>query len=540
VRKISFLLALVLTLVVAGVAAAANAPITITELNTDSDATFLTHFSNFNNGDDVVISGAPGDALTKANFDRIRGVMSILLDASAGETYDVDFAGLLNTNAVLPAEAFKGDQFLGDVVAWGPIKEIGANAFTGAKKFHTLTIAGTALKKIAANAFQDSFVTTVVAFGPVEEIGDDAFNGSTRLSAVTNWGSVKKLGARAFKQTDFASGITLSAGTWTIGEDAFADSKLGAVTLTGVVFLDDKLPNGIFRNTKLTSVTLPVTLKVIGANAFAKTTTALTVNFSALTTLKTIEDGAFQGSGLVAAGFTVVPSLETIGKDAFNGCSAVTLVATSLNPAGVSLKTIGDRAFRGIATSGVALQLPATITEVGEEAFLGSGLTSLVVNKPASSPVPTTAKEFLDSLPKMGKDALRGTNITPGPTDITFSYVAPSATTRTLANLVSSFFDDNTADANTKALVNYMYNVGFSSRRVADLTWLTQSVVDEIVKALPTAGEDNDKEEEEEGKTDDDEEGKTGGSGGGGCATGAVLPFAAMLALGLVKRKSGR
>jgi hypothetical protein len=583
VRKISFLLALVLTLAVAGVAAAADVVISVNDLGADSVDTIKVLFGSpgvtfdAGGGDKIVINGS--GTLTKGHFEKIRQAINELgiPDNDPGtiggpwllgtDGYTVDLTGITDDN-VIPAGAFQDDKWIQTVDFGNKITAIEANAFTQARSFVTLNITSTSLKKIAANAFRDSFLTTVTTFGAVEEIGENAFYGSSQLIDISAWGSVKKIGASAFKRAGLSGTIVaMPARNFEIGEEAFANSNLGTLSMAAITLPGDKLPNGIFKEMKSAafSATLPTSIKIIGANAFYKANNAaaatLTVNWAALASLKTIEDGAFQDSGL---GSVLIPnSLETIGKNAFNGSKVAGVTALTFSSlTNSNLKTIGEGAFKktdlsslsatpagllaliGAGTTG--LELPKTVTEIGADAFNGTKLAALQIDRLA--PTPADAEKFLENLPKIGKDALRGNpdlvDVTSAPAGVlmVIEYLDAAGVVEddiTFADAVHNWFNDVAADANTKKIVSYLYNAGFSARRVVDITYLTDNVVDDIVFALPTAGEDKDKEDEEEGKPADDE-GKTGGSGGGGCATGAVLPFAAMLALGLVKRKSGR
>ena len=102
------------------------------------------------------------------------------------------------------------------------------------------------------------------------------------------------------------------------------------------------------KNTKLTLINIPKTVKSIGHRAFSYCTALKTVNF--------VGDG-----------------LESIGQEAFCVCSALTSFAFPQ-----TLKTIGSNAFYDSALAGDVV-IPDKVTVVGSSAFYSTNMTTLSI-----------------------------------------------------------------------------------------------------------------------------------------------------------------
>lgn len=138
-----------------------------------------------------------------------------------------------------------------------------------------------------------------------------------------------------------------------------------------------KIADSVFLGTKLTSplsfITLPDGLTTIGARAFALNQLT-TISLPASVT--DIGEEAFANNSLITVDFSLASNLTTIAIGAFlnNALTSVDLQANS------GLTEITTRAFSSnkIAT----LNLPASITSIGEAAFRNNQLSA--VNLPAS------------------------------------------------------------------------------------------------------------------------------------------------------------
>ena len=130
-------------------------------------------------------------------------------------------------------------------------------------------------------------------------------------------------------------------------------------TYTGEV----SIPSKVSHNNKEYTVT------AVGASAFRNSTvTKVTIP----DTVKSISSGAFDGCKQLTE-VTLGTGVETIGDNAFLNCAALTTINL---PNG--LTTIGGSAFAK-CTALKTLTLPDTVTSIGGGAFNGSGLTAITI-----------------------------------------------------------------------------------------------------------------------------------------------------------------
>lgn len=195
-----------------------------------------------------------------------------------------------------------------------------------------------------------------------------------------------------------------------------------------VVALDDRFASKL--TTKLTSVTLPEGLRVIGDRAFYNCMALTSVNFPA--TLQTIGSQAFTGAGITSAelpeGLTsigdiaffgckmtelTIPSTVTeMGKEVFGSCPVLSSITFAEGFAMTSLP-VGFAADCPALTN---VQLPATLTVIGDEAFrndtalqtmdLPAGLLS--IGKQAFSACPIASLTIPEGVTELGEEAFGG------------------------------------------------------------------------------------------------------------------------------------
>lgn len=244
-------------------------------------------------------------------------------------------------------------------------------------------------------------------------------------------------GGLADKVTDLNVTTLTVTGTMNANDFYFIANnlhKLTTVDLTGVNilpcylerehywqhdFVADELPVGAFGGMDVVSVSLPAGLKSIGKAAFAGCTNLTTVTLPA--TLDSIADFAFAGCSSLSS--VVLPAnVEIVGNGAFMRCTSLTSMtvaassrlkrvdATALMdcPAlttvdlGSAVQSIGERSLAGtgvtqlnwtnskhlseigdwavVMTPLTAVQLPTSVTNLGEGAFLyDRGLSSIAL-----------------------------------------------------------------------------------------------------------------------------------------------------------------
>ena len=200
--------------------------------------------------------------------------------------------------------------------------------------------------------------------------------GALNIPATVNGYSVTTIGEDVFINCIDLTSITIPASVMTIGRYAF----LYCIYMTSVTFEANSqlttIDQSAFEKSGLTSVTIPASVTAIGQGAFSGS--GLTsVTFEANSQLTTIGQSAFSGcSGLTS--ITIPASVTTIDQSAFYACSGLTSFTFEANS---QLTTIGESAF--YYCSGLtSITIPASMTTIGQGAFSGSSLTSITI--PAS------------------------------------------------------------------------------------------------------------------------------------------------------------
>jgi hypothetical protein len=349
----------------------------------------------------------------------------------------VSFTGV-STCSKIGDNAFQGCSGIESLVLPASVVEIGAGAFAGCNNddFEEITING-ALTKLGVGALPDNITKLVLGGTPTAPNGTPGvvfpdtietltlkgtttvvvsnFADITKVTELTLDGSVKTLAIFTKVATlniggDFSGALTgsdfddlseltsLTAPTTgseysatTAGVLTRTTTSPVAVTLikypswitdasyaiaTGVTAIGDSAFKGA--NDALETLTFTsVVVASIGKNAF-EGTKINTVAIPATVTI--IDEYAFKGAAIGASGLTfagTTPIVETIGKGAFEDCTALTTVAI---PA--SVKTIGENAFKGSGLSGTNLSFVASsvIESIGNGAFANTAITSITIS----------------------------------------------------------------------------------------------------------------------------------------------------------------
>ena len=384
---------------------------------------------------------------------------------------------------------------------------IGKQVFSGAKALTTLVL-GPRLKEIGERAFQScEALQTVFRKGShLEIIGKEAFSGCLGMKSLDLGDSLKETGEHAFYnckaleelhfpatmvsygkgQIEGCVGLkTLSAGgpacpvlTGDKGEFNVANAKSALETIQvheGVTEIDW----GAFRNyyddyqvkgyEKLTSVSLPSTLKKIGTRAFRDDLALETVNFPA--SLEEIGDAAFKGCKVLKPALPEEGlSVSAVGESAFEGCAAMERMVfadrlvsvgkaafkncsglTELKP-GKRLVSIGSQAFSGCRGL-EEIPLEEGLRTIGDEAFAWCpGLKKLIL--PES--VETYGKNLI-----WHSGGIK-TLILGGPACPVLSGINVFNTQDTAAQMETIVIRDGVTELSEAIFANYWYDVGFS------------------------------------------------------------------------------
>lgn len=296
------------------------------------------------------------------------------------------------------------------LLAWGEglalpkeLISIGSGAFSNNAALTKVTFP-THLESIGSNAFKNTGLTEVFIPNSVKDFGTrsttNEYTVSTSVSVFSGCVNLTKV--------TFEEGSTLEA----IAGSAFLDcEKLSEIILPSNLEL---IGNSAFKNTALTTFTVPVSVTKLGTNIFEGCLALTSVTFedtedvpseletlgnemfldcSNLTTVKLpsslifMGKATFQNSGLteieIPGGVTALSSSATAsysGESAlFDGCRDLHTVTFAQNKDGeYSLTAIGGKTFQG-CVSLKTIDLPSSLTGIGQYAFSGSGLTAIKI-----------------------------------------------------------------------------------------------------------------------------------------------------------------
>lgn len=187
----------------------------------------------------------------------------------------------------------------------------------------------------------------------VETIGQQAFYHAQNLESITMTDSVRVIQYNAFYYCSKLSEITISDNIELISEDAFYGTPLynnekfdedGALYIDNILFEISKypqptvteyeikdgtvyiMPDAFSSIASLTKVTIPASVKVIAANAFAQCQKLASVTFEDGSALTEIGDRAF-ATCLSLYEINVPDGTKKIGQEAFYGCTNLKVIS---------------------------------------------------------------------------------------------------------------------------------------------------------------------------------------------------------------------
>ncbi len=249
------------------------------------------------------------------------------------------------------------------------VRSIGAEAFSGCRNLNGDLTLPDSVQTIGAGAFQgcEKLSGDLTIPDSVVEIGEGAFRDCKNLNGTLTLGkNLRTIGKEAFSGCAFTGSLTIPEGVTEI-----ADSAFGA----GIPLKK----YGMFTGT----LTLPSTLKTIGASAFSY------ADFSGELLIPdgvtSIGANAFEECDGFGGTLSLPDSVKTVGEWAFYLCKGFTGLKLS-----ASLTKIEERSFAHMYGLKTEVVIPEGVTEIGESAFQCSHMPSV---------------RFPSTLKKIGKEA---------------------------------------------------------------------------------------------------------------------------------------
>lgn len=236
------------------------------------------------------------------------------------------------------------------------VRSIGERAFNGCRNLNGDLTLPDSVQTIGAGAFQgcEKLSGDLTIPDSVQTIGDSAFEFCTGLNGTLTLGkNLRTIGKKAFSGCAFTGSLTIPEGVAEIADGAFSS-------------LHQFNRDGMFNGT----LTLPSTLKTIGAEAFAYT------DFSGELLIPdgvtSIGANAFAKCDGFGGTLSLPDSVKTVGESAFYQCEGFTGLKL---PAGLTkIETLSFAFMAGLKTEVV---IPEGVTEIGEGAFECSYMPSV-------------------------------------------------------------------------------------------------------------------------------------------------------------------
>jgi uncharacterized protein YjdB len=204
----------------------------------------------------------------------------------------------------------------------------------------------------------------------VTTIANNAFLNCSNLTSVVLPDGVTSIGENAFQGCSSLASINMPASLTTIGDNAFYEARALSskiVIPSGVL----KIGASVFQYcTSLNNVVLPEGLNEIGNNAFRNCTSLQSIQLPS--TVTSIGTYAFAYTGLTS--ITIPENITEIKSGTFEGAK-LTYVSLPEN-----LTAIKNKAFYNNGTTIGTLNIPASVTSIGDLAFDKTTINDIYVN----------------------------------------------------------------------------------------------------------------------------------------------------------------
>ncbi|MDE6485097.1 MAG: Ig-like domain-containing protein [Duncaniella sp.] len=314
------------------------------------------------------------------------GITEIMSEAFSGCTAIASELNLPSTLTTLGDKAFYGCTSLsGDLILPQNLSSIGAYAFyncsalTGTFDWHdNLTIGD--------NCFYGCTGLTgeIVVPETVTTIPSSAFYKCTGFTKLVMHNGITSIGSSAFYNCSGLTGeLVLPANVTTINSYCF----YGCSGLTGTLVIPENVTTidrqAFYQCTGFTGLELPEGLRTIGYQAF-QFCTGMYGDLTLPSTLECVGSGAFCRCSFTGA--LILPESTTFDTGVFNLCTGFTSLTLPKN-----MTSIPNTIFSGCSGLTGTLEIPATVTEIGNNAFAGTGYTGTLVIPDAVTSLGTAA-----------------------------------------------------------------------------------------------------------------------------------------------------
>lgn len=244
-----------------------------------------------------------------------------------------------------------------------PVKviKIADSAFSACRSLQEIIIPDT-VTELGSCCFQYCYdLQSVTIPDSITVIPNRAFSNCSALTEVTLPDTITEIGSNAFYDTAIveaqAENPVQYVGNWAV------QSKNNLTTEEQELHIAEDtigLANNILESSKLTSITMPNSLKYIGSYAFANSN--LISDITIPEQVITIGEAAFYNTDI--AHVTAKGAIHSIGNQAFQSCQQLQTVTLTNGT-----KQIGESAFSGCDYL-QSVQLPDELEFIGKQAFL--------------------------------------------------------------------------------------------------------------------------------------------------------------------------
>ena len=332
----------------------------------------------FSQGKKSLILVAPG--YSDETLTIPEGVESIEGGAFANAT-SIKSVVFPTTLKLIAANAFNQHPSITSITINANMQKIGSQAFAICPKLETVIIKGVdtidkhafaqcksltyveidSVGSILDGAFYLNENLTTIKLSNIDLVGQNAFADCDKLTELNVGENVKNIGTESFAFCNELETVTIAAGNEAIGEFAFSNCiKLKSVTIgEGCVSIGEA---AFERCTAMTTVNMPKTLESINAYAFQYCTALVDVKIA------------------LGGKYAVTRNSFIVEIDTDNGTRTLVIVALGAITEELTIPNnihaIGPYVFRHVKEL-KKVNLPETLTSIGNEAFFDSGLTEI-------------------------------------------------------------------------------------------------------------------------------------------------------------------